>query len=97
MTPYEAMREKMYPLQMKTVSKCNFCMERIDEGLKDKRTPGIDREATPMCVNNCPASARVFGDLDDPYSEASTALRQGKGYQLRPETGTDPCVFYVSR
>ncbi len=97
LTPYEHMRERMHPLQLNTVSKCNFCMERIDEGLSNGLRPGIDREATPTCVNACPSSARIFGDLDDPSSEASTALRVGKGYQLKPEAGTDPCVYYVSK
>jgi Fe-S-cluster-containing dehydrogenase component len=97
LTPYEKMREKMYSLQSNTVSKCNFCMERIDEGLKKGLKPGIDREATPVCVNACPASARIFGDMDDPYSDPSIELRQGKGYQLRPEAGTDPCVYYVAK
>jgi molybdopterin-containing oxidoreductase family iron-sulfur binding subunit len=97
LTPYEEMREKMYPLQLNTISKCNFCMEIIDDGLKNGLKPGADREATPVCVNACPSSARIFGDLDDPYSVVSAALRQGKGHQLRPEAATDPCVYYVSR
>ena len=96
-TPYEKMRGKLYPLQLNTVSKCNFCLEIIDEGLKNGLRPGVDREAIPACVNACPASARIFVDLDDPHSKASTALKQGKGYQLRPEAGTDPCVHYVSK
>lgn len=97
LTPYEEMREKLYPLQEGTPSKCNFCMERIDEGLKSGLKPGADREATPACVNACPASARIFGDLDDPFSEVFTARSVGKGYQLRPEADTDPCVYYVTR
>ncbi|MCJ7596813.1 MAG: 4Fe-4S dicluster domain-containing protein [Desulfobacterales bacterium] len=96
-TPYEKMRGKLYPLQLGTVSKCNFCLEKIDEGLKNGLNPGLDREANPACVNACPASARIFGDLDDPYAEVCIALNQGKGYQLRPEAGTDPCVYYATR
>lgn len=96
-TPYEDMRAKLYPLQLKTVSKCNFCMERIDEGLKRGLIPGKDREATPACVIACPTSARIFGDLDDRMSASSRALREGKGYPLHPKAGTDPCVFYVNK
>lgn len=96
-TPYEEMRAKRYPLQLKTPSKCNFCMERIDEGMKQGLTPGEDWEATPVCVNSCPASARIFGNLDDDRSDVSTALRVGKGQQLRAEAGTEPCVYYVTK
>lgn len=97
LTPYEKMRERMYPLELNTVSKCNFCMERIDAGLKKGLKAGRDREATPACVIACPTSARIFGDLDDPYSEPSMALKKGKGFQLRPEAGTDPSVYYVTK
>jgi Fe-S-cluster-containing dehydrogenase component len=97
LTPYEEMRDKLYPMQLGTVSKCVFCMERIDYGLAHGLKPGIDKEATPACVNICPTACRIFGDLDDPYSEPSVALRVGKGYQLRPEAGTDPCVYYVTK
>lgn len=96
-TPYEEMREKLYPNQLDTVSKCVFCMERVDPGLEKGLKPGVDKEATPACVNICPGEARIFGDLDDPFSNVSEALRIGKGYQLRPESSTDPCVFYVTK
>jgi Fe-S-cluster-containing dehydrogenase component len=97
LTPYEEMRNRFYPLQAGTPSKCNFCMERIDEGMRQGMKPGLDREATPVCVNACPASARIFGDLDDDDSEPSMALRIGRGYQLKPDAGTDPCVYYVTK
>lgn len=97
LTAYEEMRNKLYPLYEGTPSKCNFCMERIDKGLKQGLRPGIDRDATPACVNACPSSARIFGDLDDQDSEPSKALRIGRGYQLKPDAGTDPCVYYVTK
>jgi Fe-S-cluster-containing dehydrogenase component len=97
MTPYEQMRDKLYPLQAGTPSKCNFCMERLDYGLSKGLKPGADKEATPACVNICPAEARIFGDMDDHASEPSMALRIGRGFQLKPEAGTDPCVYYVTK
>ena len=97
LTPYEEMRDKLYPLEVGTVSKCNFCMERIDNGLKQGLKPGVDREATPACVLACPSSARIFGDLDDRDSAPSKALREGKGRPLRPEQDTEPSVFYVTK
>ena len=84
-------------LQLGTVSKCTFCMDRIDMALKNGKRPGVDREVTPACVNSCPASARIFGDLDDPESNVSAAIRIGKGYQLKPESATEPCVYYITK
>jgi len=93
-TPLEIIGKELYPLQEGTVIKCNFCMEKIDDGVARGLKPGIDREATPSCVNACPAKARFFGDLDDEESEVSQQIRTRKGYQLRSEFGTKPSVIY---
>jgi Fe-S-cluster-containing dehydrogenase component len=36
-----------------------------------------------------------FGDLDDPNSEISIALRNRKFKDLAPEAGTKPQIFYL--
>jgi len=89
------MRERLYPLQTGVVHKCNFCMERIDEGVKRGLKPGVDREATPACVNTCPAKARYFGDFDDPDNEVTSLISARKAVKLHPEFGTDPSVYYI--
>lgn len=94
-TTRELIGKQLYPLQTGTAIKCNFCMERIDEGLERGLKPGVDREATPACVNACMTRARVFGDLDDPESEVSRLIRTRKGFQLHPEFATDPSVYYI--
>jgi Fe-S-cluster-containing dehydrogenase component len=94
LTKLEIMGRALYPLQPGTAVKCNFCKERIDEGLRAKLQPGMDREATPCCVNNCPPKARIFGNLSDPGSNVSTLIRLRRGFQLHPELGTDPSVYY---
>ncbi|MFC1592706.1 hypothetical protein ACFL4C_01680 [Candidatus Omnitrophota bacterium] len=63
------------------------------KGLK----PGVDMEATPVCVVNCPVKARYFGDLNDPDSEVSRLIRDRDGYQILGELGTDPSVYYLPR
>jgi phenylacetyl-CoA:acceptor oxidoreductase subunit 1 len=78
------------------VIKCNFCAERVDQGIKKGLKPGVDREATPACVIACPCSARYFGDLDDPESEVSKLIREKKAVQLHPRHGTDPSVYYIA-
>lgn len=94
-TPPEELGRQLYPLQERTVVKCNFCVERIEGGLKKGLTPGVDPEATPACVIACPAEARYFGDLDDPESEVSRLIREKKGTPLAPEFDTDPAVYYL--
>lgn len=96
LTPLEVIGKKLYPLQRGTVIKCNFCAERVDKGIQQGLKPGVDREATPACVIACPCSARYFGDLDDPKSEVSKLIKEKKAFQLHPEFGTEPSVYYIS-
>lgn len=94
-TQWELLGEKLYPLKVGTVVKCNFCVERIDEGLAKGLQPGKDWDATPACVIACPVNARVFGDLDDPNSEVNKLIKQYDGKPLHPEFGTEPAVYYI--
>lgn len=76
--------------------KCSFCYQRIDRGLAFGLTPGVDAAATPACVVACPEKARLFGDLNDPNSPVSVALRNAPdAYRLREELGTEPRVYYI--
>jgi phenylacetyl-CoA:acceptor oxidoreductase subunit 1 len=94
-TDFEKVGKKLYPHQLGTTEKCNFCVERIDEGMKNGLVPGKDRDATPACVNTCPARALTFGDLDDPNSEISKLIRHKSGFQLHPEYNTDPSIYFI--
>jgi len=95
LTDFEKAGKQLYPHEIGTTEKCNFCMERIDAGLAKGLKPGVDREATPACVNTCPARALTFGDLDDPDSEVSKLIRERGGFQLHPEYDTDPSIYYI--
>ena len=61
------------------MTKCTLCADRID----NEALPERDRK--PACVLACPTSARLFGDVHDPESDVSRAIRERGGYQLMPE------------
>jgi Fe-S-cluster-containing dehydrogenase component len=78
------------------VEKCTFCVQRIDRGLAQGLTPGLDSAATPACVGVCPVGARVFGNANDPQSPVSRYLAEHETFRLREEWGTQPKVHYVN-
>jgi molybdopterin-containing oxidoreductase family iron-sulfur binding subunit len=70
--------------QYNTVEKCNFCVTRLAEGKK------------PACMELCPGRARYFGDIDDPESEVSKAIKGRDYFHLLEEKGTKPSVYYLT-
>jgi molybdopterin-containing oxidoreductase family iron-sulfur binding subunit len=96
LTPHEMLGKRLFPYQKGTVVKCTFCEERLVAGKEKGLTPGTDRDATPACVNVCPVKARTFGDLNDSMSEISRLIKEKKGFQLHPEYGTHPSVYYIN-
>jgi len=81
-TPYEVVAYSNHRLG--TVQKCDFCVERLDQGLK------------PYCVETCLTGALIFGDLDDPNSEVYLSLKQGRiSFKLKEELGTKPSINYI--
>ena len=77
------------------VEKCSFCYQRIDRGMAAGLKPGVDRAATPACVNACPQGARAFGDLNDPSSKVNKLLNANPNYRLKEDLGTGPRVYYL--
>jgi len=80
-TPFEVEKEREH--LPGTAEKCDFCVERLQEG------------RMPACVEACVGDARIFGDLNDKESEASKLIAKRGGFQLNPELGTDPSVYYL--
>ena len=70
------------------VDKCNACVNRLEVGLP------------PACVSTCIGKSRLFGDLNDPDSEVSIALRNAKSVTRldyeKNGTDTDPNIFYIN-
>jgi molybdopterin-containing oxidoreductase family iron-sulfur binding subunit len=65
------------------VEKCNFCVERLAQGLQ------------PACVEACQEKALVFGDLEDPNSEIREILNSKYTIRRKPGLGTMPEVYYI--
>jgi tetrathionate reductase subunit B len=63
--------------------KCTFCVHRVQKG------------KLPACVDNCPARALVFGDVNDPESDIARLLRSRPHRVLNEEMGTKPNVYYI--
>lgn len=84
-TLHEKRGAKARNFQTGTTIKCDFCVEagRLDRGLE------------PACVATCISKARYFGDLNDPESEVSRLITSKGGFQLLPEEGTDPSIYYL--
>jgi Fe-S-cluster-containing dehydrogenase component len=78
--PYGA--RYMHPVRH-TADKCTWCYHRVKKGLK------------PACVVVCPVKARQFGNMNDPQSDISRILQEGRISVLKPETGNNPKTFYV--
>jgi molybdopterin-containing oxidoreductase family iron-sulfur binding subunit len=76
-----------YPVRAHGVSEgCTFCSHRVDRG------------GEPACVEACRNANRgaiVFGNLNDPSSEVSKLLAEGRARALREDLGTNPKVFYI--
>lgn len=77
------------------VEKCTFCSHRLDAAEERGLRPGYDPAATPACCVICPTEARQFGDLNDPESPASRALKGRQAVFLRSDLGTHPRVYYL--
>jgi tetrathionate reductase subunit B len=63
-------------------SKCDLCVHRLDQGLE------------PFCVICCEGQALHFGDINDPKSELARTIAEPGIFQLNPQAGTRPSVYY---
>ncbi len=77
--------------ERQVMTKCTLCVDRIT----DATLPQAERK--PACVLACPTNARLFGDIHDPESIVSVAIRENAGYALMPEWGTHPANHYLPR
>ena len=66
-----------------TSAKCNFCANRVDQGLQ------------PACVVVCPEQAIIAGDISNPNSVISQIMAKNNITVRKPEKHTEPKLFYI--
>jgi Fe-S-cluster-containing dehydrogenase component len=77
--------------ERQVMTKCTLCVDRIGD------TSLAPEDRKPACVKACPTGARLFGDVHDPGSDVSRAIRERGGYALMPEWQTRPANRYLPR
>jgi Fe-S-cluster-containing dehydrogenase component len=65
------------------VEKCNYCEERLADGL------------LPACVEACKNNALVFGDINNPNSKARQLVDSKYSIKRKAGLGTKPQVYYL--
>lgn len=65
------------------VDKCDFCIDRVEQGVE------------PACVATCIASARIFGDMDDPNSKVSQLIASGAQPNVSSKVNVGPNIYYL--
>jgi Fe-S-cluster-containing dehydrogenase component len=82
------------------MEKCTFCVQRIRRAEEKSFSTGIplrDGDVQPACVQTCPPSAMIFGDLFDPNSQVSQLLKaeNKRIFRLLENLGTSPSVYFL--
>ncbi|MVN21153.1 TAT-variant-translocated molybdopterin oxidoreductase [Mucilaginibacter arboris] len=79
------------------MEKCTMCIQRIQGGkLKAKIDQRAlkDGEVKTACQQTCPTNAIIFGNVNDPDSVVSKALKSERTYYVLEELNTQPGVGY---
>jgi molybdopterin-containing oxidoreductase family iron-sulfur binding subunit len=81
------------------MEKCTFCVQRIrnaEQVAKREQRDLNDKDVVPACASACPASAIVFGDINNPESRVAQLSRSNRGFRLLEELGTKPAITYLA-
>jgi MoCo/4Fe-4S cofactor protein with predicted Tat translocation signal len=82
------------------MEKCTFCVQRIADARQHAAEQGRPLKGSDVktaCQEACPATAIVFGDMNDPKSEISIYRAHDLGYHLLEETNARPNVTYLAK
>lgn len=83
------------------MEKCTFCVQRLHEAKWHARDNGharvADGDAVTACQEACPASAIIFGDMNDPKSRVSVAKQSERGFRVLSDINVRPSVTYLAK
>jgi molybdopterin-containing oxidoreductase family iron-sulfur binding subunit len=81
------------------MEKCSYCIQRITaariEADKENR-PIRDGEVVTACQQACPASAIIFGNLNDKTSKIAKLRADERTYQVLADQNTRPRTTYIA-
>ncbi len=82
--PYEL---NNFNRELLVMDKCTQCQHLLEAGEQ------------PACVRNCAGRAMLFGDINDPESSVSKAVREAGPEHVftLPDSGSRPAVRYILR
>ena len=90
------------------MEKCTYCVQRIRRAEIDAEKRGVrpgakeadgrirDGEVQTACQQACPTRAIVFGDMNDPASEAKRTKDESRDYGLLADLNTMPRTTYLA-
>ncbi|VAX40998.1 Molybdopterin oxidoreductase, iron-sulfur binding subunit [hydrothermal vent metagenome] len=79
------------------MEKCSMCVQRIEQGKIESTQTGQPLQEGAIqtaCQQSCPASAIVFGDMNDEKSQIYAAINSPRNYQVLEELNVRPSVSY---
>jgi len=93
------------------MEKCTFCVQRIQSGKLEAKKEGrrpVDGDVQTACAKSCPSDALVFGDMKNPDSKISKALKlkvgkksveaqEPRAYHVLEELRVMPNVWYLTK
>jgi len=86
--------------QRGVVEKCSFCSHRLQKARDPARFESREMredDYQPACVEACPTSAIVFGDLENEKHAVYQLKKSHRAFKLQEDLGTEPKVIYLSR
>ncbi len=82
------------------MEKCSMCIQRIQAGklkAKIENRQLRDGDIKMACQAACSANAIIFGDVNDPESEVSKAIRNERVYYVLEEINVQPNIGYMTK